>query len=95
MPSEQDQSVIISRVEELLSAAESRGIHLRLTARRFDDGWLYLVIEPTRTGERASQHAYLMTEVERTLQKEGYDQVLLVPAVPEHAGLADVPPHSG
>jgi hypothetical protein len=32
-----------------------------------------------------------MTEIERTLFKEGYDQVLLVPAVPEHAGLTDVP----
>jgi hypothetical protein len=65
---------------------------LRLAATRFDDGWLYLVVEPVQKGERASQHAHLMTEIERTLQKEGYEQVLLVPAVPEHAGLTDVPP---
>lgn len=92
MPSEQDKSVIIDRVQELLSAAKGRGIHLRLAGSRFDDGWLYLVVEPTQKGERASQHAQLMTAIERTLQKEGHDQVLLVPAVPEHAGLTDVPP---
>ena len=34
---------------------------------------------------------HLMTEIERTLRAEGYDQVLLVPAVPEHAGLINVP----
>ena len=95
MPNEQDKPAIVDRVEQLLSAAKARGIHLRLAASRFDDDWLYLVVEPTQQGERASQHAHLMTEVERTLQKEGYDQVLLVPAVPEHAGLTDVPPPAG
>ena len=91
MPSEQDKSVIITRVKELLTAAKARGIHLRITGYRLDDGWLYLVVEPTQEGQRASQHAHFMTEIERTLQKEGHDQVLLVPAVPEHAGLIDVP----
>ena len=46
---------------------------------------------PAQKDERASQHAHLMTEIERTLLDEGYDQVLLIPAVPEHAGLIDVP----
>jgi len=92
MPIEQDKTLIISRVQELISAAQTRGIHLRLTGYRWDDGWLYLVVEPTQKGERASQHAHFMTEIERTLLKEGHDQVLLVPAVPEHAGLTDVPP---
>lgn len=95
MPNEQDKSAIVARVGQLLAAANTRGIHLRLAASRFDDGWLYLVVEPTQNGERASQHAHLMTEIERTLQKEGYEQVLLVPAVPEHAGLTDAPPPAG
>jgi len=94
MPNEQDKPVIVARVEQLLSAANARDIHLRLAASRFDDGWLYLVVEPTQKGERASQHARFMTEIERTLQKEGYDQVLLVPAVPEHVGLTDAPPRA-
>jgi hypothetical protein len=91
MPSEQDKSAIITRVQELLTAARARGIHLQLTSHRLNDGWLYLVVEPMRRGERASEHAHFMTEIERTLQKEGHDQVLLVPAVPEHASLTDVP----
>jgi hypothetical protein len=94
MPDDNDKVIIIKRVQDLLSAAKPRGIHLQLTGYRLDDGWLYLVVEPTQKGERASQHAHLMTEIERTLQKEGFDQVLLVPAVPEHAGLTDVPPPS-
>jgi len=91
MPSEQDKPAIIKRVQELLSIAKGRGIHLRFAGSYFDDGWLYLVVEPSGQGERASQHAHFMTEIERTLQKEGFDQVLIVPSVPEHAGLIDVP----
>lgn len=92
MPSENDIDLVTRRVQEMISQAEARGVHLRLTGYRFDDGWLYLVVEPTRQGQRASQHAHFMTEIERTLQREGFDQVLLVPTVPEHAGLTDVRP---
>jgi hypothetical protein len=95
MPTKQEIPAITRRVQALIGAAQARAIHLRLTCYRFDDGWLYLVVEPTRQGERASQHAHFMTDVERTLQDEGYDQVMLVPAVPEHAGLVDVPPSAG
>ena len=93
MPAEQDKKIIVDRVRQLLSDATGRGVHLQLTGSRFDDGWLYLVVTPApaQKDERASQHAHLMTEIERTLLDEGYDQVLLIPAVPEHAGLIDVP----
>jgi hypothetical protein len=90
MPAEQEKKVIVDRVRQLLADATAHGVHLQLTGSRFDDDWLYLVVAPTQKDERASQHAHLMTEIERTLLKEGYDQVLLVPAVPEHAGLNDV-----
>jgi hypothetical protein len=92
MPNEQDITVVTNRVQELISAAKARGINLRLTGYRLDDGWLYLVVEPTLPGGRASQHAHFMTEIERTLQSEGHDQIMLVPAVPEHAGLMDLSP---
>ncbi len=95
MPNEIEISTVTKRVQEMIAAAKADGVHLRLTGYRFDDGWLYLVVEPTQQGQRASQHAHLMTQIERTLQKEGFDQVLLVPAVPEHAGLTDVPPPAG
>jgi len=91
MPAEKDKNLLIDRVKQLLAEATPQGVHLELTGSRFDDDWLYLVVAPTRKDERASQHAHLMTEIERTLLKEGYDQVLLVPSVPEHAGLIDVP----
>lgn len=92
MPNESDIGLVTKRVQEMIVEAKPRGIHLRLAGYRFDDGWLYLVVEPTQQGERASQHAHFMTETERALQKEGFDQVLLVPAVPEHEGLTAVPP---
>jgi hypothetical protein len=92
MPKETEIVSVTKRVQEIIAKAKGRGIHLRLTGYRFDDGWLYLVVEPTQKGQRASEHAHFMTEIERTLEKEGFDQVLLVPAVPEHAGLTDVPP---
>jgi hypothetical protein len=91
MPAEKDKKLIIDRVQQLLSDAAAQGVHLQLTGSRFDDDWLYLVVAPTQKDERASQHAHLMTRIEQTLLDEGYDQVLLVPAVPEHAGLIDVP----
>ena len=95
MPAEKDKNAIVDRVRKLLSDASSRGVHLQLTGSRFDDDWLYLVVAPTRKDERASQHAHLMTEIERALFDEGYDQVLLVPTVPEHAGLMDVLDENG
>ena len=91
MPAEKDKKVIVDRVQQLLSDAATQGVHLQLTGSRFDDDWLYLVVAPTQKDERASQHAHLMTRIEQKLLDEGYDQVLLVPAVPEHAGLIDVP----
>ncbi len=82
---------IVARVEQWLADAGPAGVHLALGRHRFDDGWLYLTVAPTHPGERASHHAHRMTEIERTLRREGYDQVLLVPTVPEHADLLDVP----
>ena len=90
MPAQADIPTVVARVHAMLREAESEGVHLRLAGHRFDDGWLYLVVEPTVAGERASQHAHLMTRIERSLLSEGHDQVLLVPEVPEHAGLLDV-----
>jgi hypothetical protein len=48
---------------------------------KLDDDWLYIVVEPAQAGVRASDHANLMSKIERDLRKEGIDQVLLVPAL--------------
>ena len=91
MPAENDTQTIVARVKQLLADAGPHGVHLALSGFRFDDDWLYLTVAPTHAGERASQHAHRMTEIERTLRREGYEQVLLVPSLPEHAGLVNVP----
>lgn len=95
MPAEKDVQTVIAQVKKLLSDAGPGGVTLELSGSRFDDGWLYLVVAPTRKGERASQHAHRMTEIERALRADGYNQVLLIPAVPEHDGLTGVPKVAG
>ena len=92
MPKQSDVPEILKRVGQMISEAGRRGIHLRLAGSRFDDDWLYIVVEPTTGGQRASEYAHFMTQIERELQKNGFDQILIVPAVPEHTGLVDVPP---
>ena len=91
MPNQHEPPVIVERVRTLLADERPRGVHLNVRAARVDDDWLYVVVTPERAGERASEHARLMTQIERTLRAEGDDQVLLVPSVPEHDGLDDVP----
>lgn len=86
MPAESQTPEIIARAKQLLGDVQAKGVHLELSEHHFDDGWLYLVVTPKKVGERASQHAHAMTAIERTLRAEGYEQVLLVPAVPEYAG---------
>ena len=91
MPDKTQVDEIVTNVRAMFSAARSRDIHLRLAGQQLDDDWLYLVAEPTRAGEDASDHARFMTEVERALRKDGFDQVLLVPALPDYDGLVDAP----
>lgn len=42
---------------------------------------MYVVVTPARPGVRASDHARLMTQIERGLRQAGKDRVLLVPAL--------------
>jgi hypothetical protein len=72
---------VVRRVRDELSAAEQRGIFLKIMGDRLDDGWLYISVEPSRPGIRASDHAGLMSKIERELRASGVDQVLLVPAI--------------
>ncbi len=74
---------IVSRVRTRLVAAEQEGIHLRVAGEKLDDEWLYVVVVPAKPGVRASDHARLMSQIERELREQGDDQVLLVPALEE------------
>ncbi len=79
MPTTTQQSEIVERVKAHL--AQAQGVYLKVSGYKLDDDWLYIVVEPARPGVRASDHANLMSEIERDLRRDGIDQVLLVPAL--------------
>ncbi len=84
MPATQQQvDQIIKKVEARLAAEEARGVPLKVASHKLDDDWLYVVIVPKRPGVRASDHARLMSQIERELRAQGDEQVLLVPALEE------------
>ena len=76
---------IADRARALLAAGRQRGVRMELVDHQLDDGWLYLVIDANAPGGDAMDDATFMTEVERTLRREGHDQVLLlIPFLPEY-----------
>ncbi len=81
MPTMQQIDPIVKKVEQLLVQAEAKGIHLKVSGSKLDDDWLSIVVVPTRPGDRASDHANLMSQIERELRAQGDDNVLLVPAL--------------
>ena len=83
MPTTRQISDIVKKVKARLADAESAGVHLKVANSKLDDDWLYIVVVPTKAGERASDHARLMSRIEKDLRKQGDDQVLLVPALDE------------
>jgi hypothetical protein len=70
---------IVNKVKKRLADAQKEGIHLKVTGRKLDDGWLYIVVVPSKPGVRASEYANFMSKVERELRAAGDDNVLLVP----------------
>ena len=82
MPTMQQVPEIVKKVRERLDdAAKREGVHLKVADERLDDEWLYIVVVPTQPGIRASEHARLMSQIERELREQGDDNVLLVPAI--------------
>jgi hypothetical protein len=81
MPTMQQIDPIVKKIEKQLAQAETRGIHLKVSNSKLDDDWLYVVVVPKQAGVRASDHAQLMSEIERKLRADGDDRVLLVPAL--------------
>ena len=81
MPTVQQIDPIVQKIEQQLKAAEARGIHLKVSDSKLDDDWLYVVVVPKQAGVRASDHAQLMSEIERNLRADGDERVLLVPAL--------------
>jgi hypothetical protein len=72
---------IVQKVQKRLADAEGEGVHLKVANSKLDDDWLYIVVVPSKSGVRASDHADLMSRIERELREQGEDKVLLVPAL--------------
>ena len=83
MPTLEQVPSIIADVENRLREAADHGDHLHVSGNSLDDEWLYIVVSPAETGVRASDHARLMSQIERDLRNSGYDDVLLVPTLEE------------
>ena len=81
MPTAQEIPAIVDHVRQRLDEAAQQGIPLQVSEQRLDDDWLYTVVTPSRPGARASDHATLMSQIERELRNAGKDKVLLVPAI--------------
>ncbi len=81
MPTTQQVTDIVQKVKKRLSEAENDGIYLKVSGDKLDDDWLYIVVVPSKSGVRASDHASFMSKVERELRAAGDDNVLLVPAL--------------
>jgi hypothetical protein len=81
MPTEPEVPEIVAEVRQRLADAANQGIHLQVTRDKLEDDWLYVVVTPFKPGESASDHALLMSRIERDLKKQGKDHVLLIPVL--------------
>ena len=81
MPTTQQVPGIVEKVRHSLADAERDGIYLKVSGKKLEDDWLSIVVVPTRPGIRASDHAQIMSKIERELRAQGDDNVLLVPAL--------------
>ena len=68
MPTQAQVPTIVAEVRRRLDDVAKRGIHLKVASKKLEDGWLYIVVTPSRPGERASDHARIMSEIERDLR---------------------------
>jgi hypothetical protein len=56
-------------------------LHLVKGGHEEDDGWLHVVVQPTRKGVRAYDYVEALSEIENAIKKKGFDQVLVLPAL--------------
>ena len=81
MPTQAQIPGIIKEVQERLADAARGGVDLKVAGEKLEDDWLYVVVTPAKPGVRASDHARLMSDIERELRQQGNDHVLLVPTL--------------
>jgi hypothetical protein len=83
MPTQEQVPEIVKEVRRRLEDMAQQGVYLEVTGEKLEDDWLYVVVAPARPGMRASDHARVMSQIERELRRDGKDQVLLVPSLEE------------
>ena len=81
MPTVQQIEPVVVKVEQLLAEAETHGVYLQIANSKYEDDWLFIVVVPSRPGVRASDHADLMSKIERQLRADGDNHILLVPVL--------------
>ena len=69
MPTQQEVPAIVAQVRQQLASAPRQGVRLEVSGERLDDDWLYVMVTPAEPGVRASDHAGLMSKVERHLRR--------------------------
>jgi hypothetical protein len=81
MPTEAQVPGIVAEVRQRLDEAAKQGVHMQVVSEKLDDGWLYVVVTPSQPGQRASDHARIMSRIEREMREKGADHLLLVPTL--------------
>jgi hypothetical protein len=81
MPTQAQVPAIVAEVRQRLDDVAKQGVHLHVVSERLEDGWLYVVVTPSQPGVRASDHARIMSQIEREMRKQGTDRILLVPTL--------------
>ncbi len=81
MPTQAQVPEIVAEVRQRLDDVAKEGIHLQVLSEKLEDGWLYVVVAPSEPGVRASDHARIMSQIEREMRKKGTDRILLVPTL--------------
>jgi hypothetical protein len=77
---------IVKYVQERLEQNfREGGVRLQVVETDFkiEDDWLYVCVTPAQPGVRASDHAELMSRIEKELSESGIENVLLVPTMAE------------
>lgn len=78
---------VVEQVRTRLRELEKNdGIPLAIEDRDYlvEDDWLYICVQPTQPGVRASDYARAMAKIERELHERDIENVLLVPTLEDY-----------
>lgn len=82
MPSAVEVPEILGFIKQRLAEASDL-VRLEVTDDEMEDDYLYVVVTPAAVGIRASDHADLMSKIEGEVERNGWQNVYLVPTIHE------------